>query len=153
MQRKTEVYRRRLRFQCMIFCTLLLVGCARIHVLEMPSPDGNSATYEKADPPALESCEQTVEKLPILPGEPEETELFVIHSGQPGPCIFVVGGIHGDETAGWMAAERLQNQAVLTIRNALHPFTRKSYRCTGAATLCRQLWRPQSCFPRREFLR
>ena len=87
----------------MIFCVLLLVGCARIHVLGMPPPDGNSATYEKTDPPALESCGQTVEKLPILPGEPEETELFVIHSGQPGPCIFVVGGIHGDETAGWIS--------------------------------------------------
>lgn len=37
----------------------------------------------------------------------------MICSGQPGPCIFVVGGIHGDEAAGWMAAERLQNQAVL----------------------------------------
>ena len=37
----------------------------------------------------------------------------MIRSGQPGPCIFVVGGIHGDEAAGWMAAERLQNQAVL----------------------------------------
>ena len=136
----------------MIFCTLLLVGCARIHVLEMPSPDGNSATYEKADPPALESCEQTVEKLPIRPGEPEETELFVIHSGQPGPCIFVVGGIHGDETAGWMAAERLQNQAVLTSGTLciLSPANR-----TGAQALQRYVvnWRPQSCFPRREFLR
>lgn len=113
MQTKTEVYRRRLRFQCMIFCALLLVGCAGIHVLGMLTPDGNGAAYGKADFPTLESCEQTVEKLPILPGEPEETELFVIRSGQPGPCIFVVGGIHGDEAAGWMAAERLQNQAVL----------------------------------------
>ena len=113
MQTKTEVYRRRLRFQCMIFCALLLVGCAGIHVLGMLTPDGNGAAYGKADFPTLESCEQTVEKLPILPGEPEETELFVILSGEPGPCIFVVGRIHGDEAAGWMAAERLQNQAVL----------------------------------------
>ena len=45
MQTKTEVYRRRLRFQCMIFCALLLVGCAGIHVLGMLTPDGNGAAY------------------------------------------------------------------------------------------------------------
>lgn len=35
------------------------------------------------------------------------TSYYVIQSGKKGPTIFIVGGTHGDELAGWSAAEKL----------------------------------------------
>ncbi len=43
----------------------------------------------------------------LLPGTAMETPLYIIESTEPGPVVMVVGGIHGDETAGYRAAERI----------------------------------------------
>lgn len=47
------------------------------------------------------------ETRPLLPGTPQETPLYIIGSGQPGPVVLVLGGVHGDEPGGWLAAERV----------------------------------------------
>ena len=60
------------------------------------------------------SAVQTVRSYPILEGTEEENTVVVIEAPQDGPCIFIVGGIHGDETAGWKAAERLKEEVRLT---------------------------------------
>lgn len=36
-----------------------------------------------------------------------QTPYYVIESSEPGPTLMVLGGVHGDEIAGWRAAERL----------------------------------------------
>ncbi len=43
----------------------------------------------------------------ILAGTPAETAWYVNDSGQPGPTVFIVGGIHGNEPAGAAAAEEI----------------------------------------------
>lgn len=35
------------------------------------------------------------------------TKLYIIKSGQPGPVVLIVGGVHGNETAGYKAARQL----------------------------------------------
>lgn len=40
-----------------------------------------------------------------------ETEVIIIEGDASGKTLFVVGGIHGDETAGWEAAETLKKYA------------------------------------------
>lgn len=41
----------------------------------------------------------------ILSSTLYETTVYVFESNIPGPIIMIVGGIHGDELAGWRAAE------------------------------------------------
>lgn len=41
----------------------------------------------------------------IRAGTPDATEVYTYDSGVPGPTVFVVGGIHGNERAGYLAAD------------------------------------------------
>ena len=43
-----------------------------------------------------------------MQGTAYETPLWVYGSGQPGKIVMVLGGVHGNEPGGWMAAEKLQ---------------------------------------------
>lgn len=40
----------------------------------------------------------------LLPGSFMETPLYRLDGPEPGPSVFLVGGTHGDERAGWYAA-------------------------------------------------
>lgn len=42
-----------------------------------------------------------------MAGTPQETPAYVIGSGKPGPVVLVLGGVHGDEPGGWLAAEQV----------------------------------------------
>jgi hypothetical protein len=44
----------------------------------------------------------------LMSGTPQETPLYIYGSGQPGPVLVVLGGVHGNEPGGWQAAERIQ---------------------------------------------
>lgn len=43
----------------------------------------------------------------LAPGTKYATELYVIKSGKPGPTVMFIGGVHGNETAGYKAAQQL----------------------------------------------
>lgn len=64
----------------------------------------------EAEEPEVKENTVTVETVTIMKDEPEETELYVFTSSNPGETFFIVGGIHGDEEAGWKAADRLCEQ-------------------------------------------
>jgi hypothetical protein len=44
----------------------------------------------------------------MMEGTPQETPLYVYGSGRPGKTVMVLGGVHGNEPGGWLAAERVQ---------------------------------------------
>jgi len=44
----------------------------------------------------------------MLAGTPQETPLYIYGSGRPGKVLLVLGGVHGNEPGGWLAAERVQ---------------------------------------------
>ena len=46
----------------------------------------------------------------LMPGTPYETPYYVFGTGMPGPILAVLGGVHGNEPGGWMAAQRLVDQ-------------------------------------------
>lgn len=91
---------------------LALLGCA----------SGASAA-SKPMTPALSAAAQTVPAMPVptprpVPkagrfewtmqsGTPWETPLVVTHSGVRGPSVLVLGGVHGNEPGGWLAAEQV----------------------------------------------
>ena len=45
----------------------------------------------------------------LAKGTPFETPYYVQESGQPGPTVFVTGGVHGNEPAGAYAAEQIRH--------------------------------------------
>ena len=68
-----------------------------------PAPvQNNTITPEPAAKPM-------VEKKVLAKGTKDATELYIIKAGKPGPTVMIVGGIHGNETAGYKAAEKFIN--------------------------------------------
>jgi predicted deacylase len=53
----------------------------------------------------------TISRSLLAQGTDMETELVTLKGSSPGPSLVVVGGLHGDETAGWEAADRLKHTA------------------------------------------
>lgn len=43
----------------------------------------------------------------LAEGRPGETECYILDSGHAGPTVFLLAGTHGNETAGYKAAEQL----------------------------------------------
>ncbi len=43
----------------------------------------------------------------LLAGSEAETPMFASHSGLDGPRVMVLGGVHGNEPGGWLAAEEI----------------------------------------------
>src|SRR5512146_2242365 len=46
----------------------------------------------------------------MMAGTPQETPLYIFGSGKPGPVLMILGGVHGNEPGGWMAADRLVDE-------------------------------------------
>ncbi|MEQ8200890.1 MAG: succinylglutamate desuccinylase/aspartoacylase family protein [Syntrophomonadaceae bacterium] len=50
---------------------------------------------------------QTTKTVTIAPGTKYATPLYIIDSGKAGPTVMIVGGVHGNETAGYKAAAKV----------------------------------------------
>ncbi len=68
--------------------------------------------------PSLEQTSentQTGTSIEILaPGTKYATALYVIDSGKPGPVVMIVGGVHGNEPAGYTAATEIGDWEIRT---------------------------------------
>jgi len=51
----------------------------------------------------------------LMAGTPQETPIHIFGSGKEGPIMAILGGVHGNEPGGWLAAEQ--------VRDALRPQT------------------------------
>ena len=72
----------------------------------------------------------------ILPGTPYQTPYLVKTGDRPGPTIVVMGGLHGDEIAGYLAARQLENWTVssgtlVLVPDANAPAIRANRRFVG----------------------
>ena len=52
------------------------------------------------------------ERYIINQGNMGETEVIHIHSDNPGPIIYIVAGVHGDERAAWYAGIIMENATI-----------------------------------------
>jgi predicted deacylase len=75
----------------------------------LPQADPGASVISSSDSPAT----MTRESYKILAGTALENEIVVLKGADEGPTIFVVAGFHGQEIAGWAAANRLKEQAEL----------------------------------------
>ncbi len=56
---------------------------------------------------AATSSSAGTSKVTLAKGTKYATDLYIIESGKPGPVVLIVGGVHGNETAGYTAAAKV----------------------------------------------
>jgi hypothetical protein len=91
----------------------LLAACGDEAGPDVLSDAAQNASREDAHlpsptPPPPFIVEAGEQQRLLMAGTPQETPLYVYGSGQPGPVLVVLGGVHGNEPGGWQAAERIQ---------------------------------------------
>lgn len=66
------------------------------------------------DSPAVaqETKIQCLYQETIAPGTKYATDLFIIRSPNPGPSVMIVGGVHGNEPAGYTAASIIKDYVI-----------------------------------------
>lgn len=74
------------------------------------TPQTAPATTRTPMPTATPRLQGSEERL-LLPGTPSETVASIRHSGIVGPTVMVLGGVHGNEPGGWMAADEVAGWA------------------------------------------
>ncbi len=52
---------------------------------------------------------QTTTKITVASGTKYATPLYIIDSGKAGPTVMIVGGVHGNEPAGYTAAAKVKD--------------------------------------------
>ena len=52
----------------------------------------------------------------LAEGTKWETPYYVIKGSKPGPTVFLIGGLHGNEPSGALAAEQIRHWAILKGR-------------------------------------
>ena len=89
--------------------TLLITYQQQLLRFFKPAPAAAPAGEAPADPdpPEEESIWQkvTVEARLLEAGTDRETPLYIITAPEEGPTVMVIGGVHGDEPAGYEAAQ------------------------------------------------
>lgn len=58
------------------------------------------------------SATQSRKVIHLASGTKYETNLYVIKSTKPGPVVLIVGGVHGNETAGYKAAASVKDYSI-----------------------------------------
>jgi len=76
--------------------------------LSAPPPAASAAATATPRPAPPAGREQRA----LLPGTPWEAPVYLAHSGIEGPRVLVLGGVHGNEPGGWLAAERIASWEV-----------------------------------------
>jgi hypothetical protein len=72
---------------------------------EENAPAGPPEPTATPEPPFIVNAGE--ERRLLMAGTPYETPYYIFGSGQPGAVMTLLGGVHGNEPGGWMAAERL----------------------------------------------
>ena len=93
----------------LIIFIFALVGCNKETESTSSNTTASMTLEEKTTTTVIETTVNTIvhTKTIILDGTIWETDVHYFESSIPGPRVVIVGGIHGDEIAGWNAALEL----------------------------------------------
>lgn len=62
------------------------------------------------EPPASQPGQANSREVRTLrAGTADATNVYVIRADEPGPTVMIVGGVHGDETSGWLAGREIKD--------------------------------------------
>lgn len=74
--------------------------------------DIRSMTLSDVGPFFEKTFEVEKSSYKLMEGQITETEVLQIHSSNPGPRVYIVGAVHGDERAAWYAALLLKQASI-----------------------------------------
>ncbi len=97
--------------------SIAIAGCGGSESSGAASTSGDAgsdrapAAPAEAPPPPSPTPEPFVvaegeQRFAIMPGTKYETPFYVFGTGRPGPIALALGGVHGNEPGGWLAADR-----------------------------------------------
>lgn len=72
----------------------------------------NAATPDPVSTSSMIPATQQTTKVILAPNTKYATEMYIISSGVPGPVVLVTGGVHGNEKAGYLAADQLRTMTI-----------------------------------------
>jgi Succinylglutamate desuccinylase / Aspartoacylase family len=93
----------------------VIAACGREHTRAAAAVAPTSTATPRSEPTATATPEPPFivaageEQRLLMQGTPEETPLFIFGSGKEGPILTVLGGVHGNEPGGWLAAEQIRD--------------------------------------------
>lgn len=90
---------------------VLLVLASIVAFASAPTFSGMRVPDRIAPGAGVSSQRQLSTYFPALAGTPGDTPVFVLDSGRPGGTFLLLGGTHGDEPAGYLAAVVLVERA------------------------------------------
>lgn len=70
---------------------------------------------------AVTARAETLESGMLMAGTRYQTPFYVKSGEEPGPTVVVIGGVHGDEPAGYLAARQLKNWEITRGKLVLVP--------------------------------
>jgi hypothetical protein len=107
------------------------------------APDADEGAPASASEPVVAAPIPTPEPIPeppmrsrgredlvLMAGTDWKASGTIFHSGRPGPRVMVLGGVHGNEPGGWLAAEQIASWEV--DRGVLIVLPRLNWRAAAA---------------------
>ncbi|NLO22428.1 MAG: hypothetical protein GX119_10600 [Syntrophomonadaceae bacterium] len=88
------------------FKTIIII--LSIAVLSIITITGSSQVLAATNP----KVECSTNKYTLAADTKYSTDLYVIKSSKPGPVVMIVGGVHGSERAGYLAADKVKNWTI-----------------------------------------
>lgn len=96
----------------LLLLTILLIGCSENTTKKDTTTLINTTTLKSSTSTVINTDYHSVHtSYNIMVGTTLETTVHVFESEIKGPTVFIVGGTHGDEFAGWNAALLLVDRA------------------------------------------
>jgi hypothetical protein len=92
---------------------ITILGACLLAVLVAPAFRAMDAPDRIYQGPGVTQSRQLSAYLQQLAGTPGDTPVYILGGQNPGGTILVLGGTHGDETAGYLAAVVLVEQALV----------------------------------------
>jgi Succinylglutamate desuccinylase / Aspartoacylase family len=116
MARHTRLTRRRLvQLAGLLPLGAIIAACGGDHGEAASAVVHASTTKPLPEPTATATPELPFivaageEQRLLMQDTPEETPLFIFGSGKEGAILAVLGGVHGNEPGGWLAAEQIRD--------------------------------------------
>ena len=98
----------------------ILFGCLVAALILPTAVAAVDADEDEPAPVTLSGTNSVVVKI-LLPHTRYATRYYIIESGLKGPTVMIVGGVHGDEPAGALAAEVIRHWTIKSGRLVVIP--------------------------------
>lgn len=107
--------------RCLMSMALISLSVVQPVLGAVSTPSSSAITISST---ASEVSSQS-SRIILAPNTKYATEMYIISSGVPGPTVLITGGVHGNEKAGYMAADQVKNTRISKGTLLVIPYANK----------------------------